>query len=72
LHRVSQALLEYETLSGNDVQQIMRGEPIERGDNRDSSEPTDSKRPPMPADGPSVRPTRKSSGGSVPGLQPGN
>jgi len=72
LHRVSQALLEYETLSGNDVQQIMRGEAIERGDNRDSSEPTDSKRPPMPADGPSVRPARKSSGGSVPGLQPGN
>ncbi|HRK96177.1 MAG TPA: ATP-dependent zinc metalloprotease FtsH, partial [Rhodospirillales bacterium] len=31
LHRVAQALLEYETLSGEDTRRILRGEAVERG-----------------------------------------
>ncbi len=72
LHRVAQALLEYETLSGTDVEKIMRGEPIDR---REYSEPLDAgdgKRPPMPDGDAPPRPARKTGGGSVPGLQPGH
>ncbi len=32
LHRLAEALLEYETLSGEDVSALLRGEPIDRGE----------------------------------------
>ena len=35
LHRVAQALLEYETLSGDDIRRILRGETVERGGDAD-------------------------------------
>ena len=35
LHRVAQALLEYETLSGDDIRRILRGEAVERGGDAD-------------------------------------
>jgi cell division protease FtsH len=73
LHHVAQALLEYETLSGNEVQRIMRGETIDRDEHQDHTGPNDGTQPSIPVDGPPAeRPTRKPSGGSVPGLQPGH
>ncbi len=72
LHRVAQALLEYETLSGADVEKIMRGEPIDRRDYSEAVDTSDGNRPPMPGGEAPSRPARKSGGGSVPGLQPGH
>jgi cell division protease FtsH len=39
LHRVAQALLEYETLSGEDTRRILRGEAVERGGDAGRAEP---------------------------------
>jgi cell division protease FtsH len=35
LHRLAEALLEYETLTGEEIRQIMRGQPIERPEEAD-------------------------------------
>ncbi len=41
LHKIAQALLEYETLSGDEIQALLRGEKIERPDmNEDAPPPT--------------------------------
>jgi cell division protease FtsH len=72
LHRVAQALLEYETLTGQDVERIMRGESVERPHAPDMTEPTGGTTPSKPVGEAPTRRARRPSGGSVPGLQPGN
>ncbi len=37
LHTLAKGLLEYETLSGEDISRLLRGEPLIRGDDRESS-----------------------------------
>jgi len=32
LHRLAQGLLEYETLTGSDIQKVLKGEPLDKGD----------------------------------------
>ncbi len=49
LHRISQALLEYETLSGDEIRGLLRGEPIVRRDPDDT--------PATPPAMPTTRPT---------------
>ncbi len=56
LHRISQALLEYETLSGDEIRGLLRGEPIVRKDPNDTPAP-----PAMP-----TRPTAGRTRPSVP------
>ncbi len=43
LHKLAKALLEYETLSGDEVQDVLKGQPIHRPD--ESSEPPEDKAP---------------------------
>jgi cell division protease FtsH len=63
LHRIAQALLEYETLSGDEIRGLLRGEAIVRRDPDDTpavppamptTRPTTGRRPSVPAAG---RPT---------------
>ncbi|GEB37642.1 ATP-dependent zinc metalloprotease FtsH [Gluconacetobacter liquefaciens] len=58
LHRLANALLEYETLSGEEIRQVLRGEPIERvvvddpmPENRRSSVPPTPPAAPLPSPG---------------------
>ena len=58
LHRLANALLEYETLSGEEIRQVLRGEPIERvvvddpmPENRRSSVPPTPPAAPQPSPG---------------------
>ncbi len=58
LHRIANGLLEYETLSGDEIRQVMRGEPVERRvvdepmqDNRRASVPSTRKAEPVPSPG---------------------
>ena len=58
LHRIANGLLEYETLSGDEIRQVMRGEPVERKvidepmqDNRRASVPTTRKPEQVPPAG---------------------
>ena len=46
LERLAQGLLEYETLTGNEITKVIAGEPLNRGDDND--------RPPAPGDKPSL------------------
>ncbi|ACI50990.1 ATP-dependent metalloprotease FtsH [Gluconacetobacter diazotrophicus PA1 5] len=69
LHRLAQALLEYETLSGEEIRQVLRGEPIERvvvddpmPENRRASVPPTPPAAPLPSPG---------GGGLDPAPQPG-
>jgi cell division protease FtsH len=39
LHRLAQGLLEYETLTGNEIQKVIAGEPLNRGDGNDDAPP---------------------------------
>jgi len=68
LHRVAAALLEYESLSGDEVQRVLRGEPIDRTDYNDHGpeRPPPPRRSSVPTGGPAKRP-----GQNFPGLQPG-
>jgi cell division protease FtsH len=71
LHAIAKALLEYETLSGDEVRALMRGESIHRENPSDSApdEPPISTSVPTagkPKDGPRKRP-----GGMAPEPQPG-
>jgi cell division protease FtsH len=65
LHTVAKALLEYETLSGEEVKALLRGEPIRVG-GEDSSGPT----PPRSSVPSSGTPVRGDSGRPRPGLEP--
>ena len=56
LHRLAAALLEYETLTGEESKRIIKGEDIGREDPR-------SARPPLPVGGSSIPSTRKPRGG---------
>ncbi len=69
LHRVAQALLEYETLSGTEVHRIVDGETIERGDADDGE--TKARKSSVPSGGRSTKePDSGPIGGPTPGLQP--
>jgi cell division protease FtsH len=46
LERLAQGLLEYETLTGNEITKVIAGQPLNRGDDND--------RPPTPGDKPSL------------------
>ena len=39
VHRLAQGLLEYETLTGNEIQKVIAGEPLNRGDGSDDAPP---------------------------------
>jgi len=68
LHTVARALLEYETLSGDEVSALLRGETIDRSDETDSG-PTD-RRSSVPKAGKAAKPG-DNPGGLEPEPQPG-
>jgi cell division protease FtsH len=71
LRHVAEALLEYETLNGDEVQALLRGEGINRPEPTDPGVPPDN-RSSVPRGGASAhRPGGDAAGGGVPGLQPG-
>ena len=63
LHTLAKGLLEYETLSGEDIARLLRGEPLIRDDEREGFSPAPPKQP-TPTSGrrPSVPPTKESGG----------
>jgi cell division protease FtsH len=69
LHTISKGLLEYETLSGDDIQALLRGDPLVRTDKPDAppqpKPPTSGRRTSVPTSGP------KDAGGFEPEPQPG-
>jgi len=69
LHSVSKALLEYETLSGKEVEMILRGESIDRSDETPSS--TSGGRSSVPTSGQAAK-DKDSPGGIEPEPQPGS
>jgi len=69
LHAVAKSLLEYETLSGDEVQKILRGEPIDRGEAGDTPGPA-GRRSSVPASGKAPK-GKDSPGGLEPEPQPG-
>ncbi|OUJ05630.1 ATP-dependent zinc metalloprotease FtsH [Acetobacter malorum] len=70
LHRLAEALLEYETLSGEDIRQIMRGQPIERVETDDTT-PVNRRSSVPQVSGPEiVEPTDKPDGGEGGGVNP--
>ena len=73
LHTLANALLEYETLSGDEVQALLRGEEIDRSDKTDSSGPSGA-RSSVPSSGASGKTDkgRDSPGGMEPTPQPGS
>ena len=56
LHLLAGALLEYETLTGDEIKRLIAGEPIERNDGPSAN------MQPMPAAGTSIPKTRRPSG----------
>ena len=72
LHAVTKALLDYETLSGPEVEAIMRGETINRDDETDSGSATGG-RSSVPSSGkPAGASGKDTSGGFEPEPQPGS
>ncbi|MEL6979124.1 MAG: ATP-dependent zinc metalloprotease FtsH [Pseudomonadota bacterium] len=64
LHALAQGLLEYETLTGDEINKVIRGEAIDRSDDEDSG---GSKVSPVSSLGvPKTRPGRESDGGMEP------
>jgi cell division protease FtsH len=55
LHKLAEALLEFETLTGDEIKRLVAGETIERGDDGPKS-------PPVPAAGTSIPKTRRPTG----------
>jgi cell division protease FtsH len=74
LHAIAKALLEYETLSANEVNSILRGEGIDRPDMGDGAAPQESsgKRSSVPKSGKSSKGGKESPGGWEPEPQPGS
>ncbi|HFA59335.1 MAG TPA: ATP-dependent zinc metalloprotease FtsH, partial [Rhodospirillales bacterium] len=73
LHELAKALLEYETLTGEDIDRIMRGEPVVRAEGGDdtpsaAAPSTGGKRSSVP---PTKRPLGGEGGGIRPSPQPG-
>lgn len=70
LHRLAEALLEYETLSGEDIRQIMRGQPIERVETDDTT-PVNRRSSVPQVSGPELaEPGDKPEGGEGGGMNP--
>jgi cell division protease FtsH len=70
LHALARALLEYETLSGEEAAKILRRETLDRND-RSDAEGLSGRRGSVPSGGTGAgRPQPKPSGGSLPGMQP--
>ena len=67
LHTIAKGLLEYETLSREEIEALLRGESISRGDDEDASPPSDA-----PASVPSSGPMGGPVGGIDPEPQPGS
>ena len=65
LHSLANGLLEYETLSGDEIRQVLRGEPVER---KVIDEPMQDRRASVPT---TVRPVPPTGGGLDPAPQPG-
>ena len=55
LHTLSKALLEYETLSGDEVRAVLRGESIDRSEPDYTSKPPGGKRSSVPSSGKSAK-----------------
>jgi cell division protease FtsH len=70
LHALAKGLLEFETLSGDEVQKILRGEPIDRGEAGETPGPT-GRRSSVPASGKAPK-GKDSPGGLEPEPQPGS
>ena len=58
LHRLGSALLEYETLSGDEIKKVVAGEPIDRGG---------AKGPVIPAAGSSIPKAKRPKAGTIGG-----
>ncbi|WP_282606710.1 ATP-dependent zinc metalloprotease FtsH [Pelagibius sp. Alg239-R121] len=72
LHDVAKALLEYETITGDEVEAILRGESIDRGDEADSGSATGG-RSSVPSSGkPASNSGKETPGGFEPEPQPGS
>ncbi len=67
LHRLAQGLLEYETLTGNEITRVIAGEQLNRGDDDDDGTPAASDKPSITAI-PKTRPKRDNDGGG--GMEP--
>ena len=71
LHRLAKALLEYETLSGEDVQKLLRGESIDRAEEPGSTSAGPSgRRSSVPSSGKAAK-GKEPPGGLEPEPQPG-
>jgi cell division protease FtsH len=66
LHRVAQALLEYETLSGEDIRRILRGEAVERGGDADNRAEPPAHKASVPSGGRDQKPDPGHLGGAAP------
>jgi cell division protease FtsH len=66
LHRVAQALLEYETLSGEDTRRILHGEAVERGGDADSRAEPPAHKASVPSGGRDQKPDPGHLGGAAP------
>ncbi|MDZ3835904.1 MAG: ATP-dependent zinc metalloprotease FtsH [Rhodospirillales bacterium] len=66
LHRVAQALLEYETLSGEDIRRILRGEAVERGGDADNRAEPPAQKASVPSGGRDQKPDPGHLGGAAP------
>ena len=64
LERLAQGLLEYETLTGNEITKVMAGEALNKGDDEDDT-PTDGNAPSVTAI-PKTKPRSKPDGGMEP------
>ena len=67
LERLAQGLLEYETLTGSEIQKVINGEPLNRGDDDDGRSSNSGNTPSITAI-PKLKPKSKSSGDG--GLEP--
>jgi cell division protease FtsH len=70
LHKLAKGLLEYETLGGEEIKALLRGEPIVRNDASDADQSGPTAASPFPAAGSRDVPGRK--GGLDPSPQPGS
>jgi cell division protease FtsH len=70
LHMLAKALLEYETLSGDEIKALLRGEAINPGGGKGDDQPT-AKTSTVPIAGKSRRPKAGPATGSEPEPQPG-
>ncbi|MCP4327778.1 MAG: ATP-dependent metallopeptidase FtsH/Yme1/Tma family protein [Alphaproteobacteria bacterium] len=71
LHLVAKGLLEYETLSADDIKALMKGEPVQRPDADDDQPRTSGKRASVPTTGAKRNPGSEDAGGMEPEPQPG-